>query len=147
MRFGKYLRSKRRQTGLTQEDLARGIKVSNTYIHQLETGKIDAPTERRCRQLARILGVDPEQMWMLARRERLESYAERTGLDINGDLDVLNGEVDGEFLNQAEKALIKLYRKLDDETRQEFNSLMIMLFRRIPEKDLQLHLKEYMRVA
>ncbi len=147
MKFGKYLKTKRKQANLTQEDLARRLRVSNTYIHQLETGKIDAPTEQRCRQLAEVLGVAPGEVWQLARRERLERYAERTGLEPSEELEILNGEVNGEPLTPGEKALIKLYRKLDDETRREFNSLVVMLFRRIPEKELQQHLQEYMRSA
>jgi len=147
VKIGSYLRAKRKDAGLTQEELARNLKVSNTYIHQLETGKIDAPTERRCRQLAGVLNVDPEEIWGIARRERLERYAERTGLEANNDLDIFNGEVNGEVLSSAEKALVKLYRQLDDETRREFNSLVIMLFRHIQKEEVQVHLQEYLRCA
>jgi len=33
-RFGEYLKRRRKEADLTQEDLARSLKVSNTYIHQ-----------------------------------------------------------------------------------------------------------------
>ena len=39
MRFGDYLKSKRKQRNITQEDLARSLNVSSVFIHQLETGK------------------------------------------------------------------------------------------------------------
>ncbi|MCL4244884.1 MAG: helix-turn-helix domain-containing protein, partial [Candidatus Dadabacteria bacterium] len=37
MRFGDYLKSKRKQRNITQEDLARALNVSSVFIHQLET--------------------------------------------------------------------------------------------------------------
>lgn len=150
MKFGKYLKVRRKDAELTQEDLARNLKVSNTYIHQLETGKIDAPTERRCRQLASVLGVSPDELWEIARKERLSRYAERTGLEMDVDdvdKEIINGQVDGEPLNPGEKALVNLYRNLDPETRKEFNSLIVMLFRHIPKKEIQANLREYLRCA
>ena len=155
-RFGEYLKRKRKEADLTQEDLARALKVSNTYIHQLETGKIDAPTERRCRQLAAVLNAVPTDLWALAQQERLKRFAERVGLEPLTELDRLEvaslssrgprGE-EGLAMTPAERALIKLYRKLDAETRREFNGLIAMLFRHYPEEEVQANLREYLRIA
>jgi len=146
-RFGEYLKRKRKEADLTQEDLARALKVSNTYIHQLETGKIDAPTERRCRQLAAVLNAAPADIWAMAKQERFKRFAERVGLEPLTDLDRGKRAEDGVAMTPAERALIKLYRKLDAETRREFNGLIAMLFRHYPEEEVQANLREYLRIA
>lgn len=146
-RFGEFLKRKRKEADLTQEDLARALKVSNTYIHQLETGKIDAPTERRCRQLAAVLNAAPADIWALAKQERLKRFAERVGLEPLAELDRGKRGEDGLALTPAERALLKLYRKLDPETRREFNGLIAMLFRHYPEEEVQANLREYLRIA
>ena len=142
-RFGDDLKQKRKEAGLTQEDLARSLKVSNTYIHQLETGKIDAPTERRCRQLAAALGLPPGAILSQARLERLRRYAERVGIE-----SLVGWEAGpARSLSPAEEALLKLYRRLDPATRREFNGLIAMLFRHYPEEEIQAELREYLRIA
>ncbi len=70
--FGEYLKKQRKKRELTQGRLAQALEVSNTYIHQLETGKIDAPNYERCRHLRRALKVEVEEPWSIARKERLE---------------------------------------------------------------------------
>ena len=146
-RFGEYLKRKRKEADLTQEDLARALKVSNTYIHQLETSKIDAPTERRCRQLAAVLKVPSRELDAMAKQERLKRFAERVGL--GPILELERGQNSDELspLSPAERALLKLYRKLDLETRREFNGLIAMLFRHYPEEEIQANLREYLRIA
>jgi len=146
-RFGEYLKRRRKEADLTQEDLARSLKVSNTYIHQLETGKIDAPTERRCRQLAAVLNVPPGDIWAMAKEERLKHFAERVGIEPPTDLDRSRRGEDALAMTPAERALIKLYRKLDEETRREFNGLIAMLFRHYPEEEVQANLRDYLRIA
>jgi len=71
MNFGIYLKTKRKQRSITQEDLARALKVSSVFIHQLETGKVDAPSLERCQQMAGILELEIQELWNVARNERL----------------------------------------------------------------------------
>ena len=52
--FGNFLKSLRKSKGITQEKLANGIGVSTVYIHQLETGKVDAPSKTKCLSLIHI---------------------------------------------------------------------------------------------
>ena len=66
MRFGDYLKSKRKQRNITQEDLARSLNVSSVFVHQLETGKVDAPSLERCQQISSILKVTIEELWTIA---------------------------------------------------------------------------------
>jgi|GEM_PF-600585 len=147
MRFGDFLKKQRKKKGLTQEDLAKALEVSNTYIHQLETGKIDAPNYERCSQLSQVLGIEAEELWTIARKERLEKYAERAGVGLDELFKEIGAEVDGKELTSPEQALIRLYRKLDEKTRKEFNGLIAMLFRYYPEAELKEELDRYLNSA
>jgi len=70
MRFGDYLKNKRRQKNITQEDLARALGVSSVFIHQLETGKVDAPSLERCNQIADILEVTIDELRNVAKKRK-----------------------------------------------------------------------------
>ena len=145
--FGEYLKKQRKRRNLTQEDLAQALDVSNTYIHQLETGKIDAPNLERCRQLSKALSVGVEELWEPAQRERLAKYAERAGVTLEELFSEIGGEVDGIGVSAAEQSLIRLFRKLDDQTRKDFNGLIAMLFRHLPESEVQRELERYLKSA
>ena len=145
--FGEYLKKQRKRRNLTQEDLAQALDVSNTYIHQLETGKIDAPNLERCRQLSKALSVEVEELWEPAQRERLAKYAERAGVTLEELFSEIGGEVDGIGVSAAEQSLIRLFRKLDDQTRKDFNGLIAMLFRHLPEPEVQRELERYLKSA
>ena len=137
MRFGKYLRNKRKQMSVTQEDLAQVLNVSSVYIHQLETGKVDAPSSERCEQLARILRVEIKQLLDVARKERLKKFMEKEDID----------ETDMEVLNKEEKLIISLYRNLDGEMRKDFNSMVFMLLRHSKSEEIQRILNELKKCA
>lgn len=145
--FGEFLKKQRKRRDLTQEDLALALDVSNTYIHQMETGKIDAPNLERCRQLSKALQVDVQQLWEPARRERLAKYAERAGVTLEELFSEIGGEIDGIGVSAAEQSLIRLFRKLDDATRKDFNGLIAMLFRHLPEPEVQRELERYLKSA
>ena len=135
MRFGEYLKSKRKQKSITQEDLARSLDVSSVFIHQLETGKVDAPSYERCEQLSVILKVEIEELWNVARRERLKRFMQKEEI-IEDNLEVLGKE---------EKLLIKLYRSLDDDMRKDFSGMVFMLLRHSQSEELQKVLDEFMK--
>ncbi len=147
MKFSAYLRTLRKRGGLTQEDLARALDVSNAYIHQLETGKIDAPTEERCRQLAHVLGVTADEIWDVARRERLIRFVRREGID--PDEVVPEGAVEAEPavlspISAHERALVELVRRMDEQTRRHFNDTVFMLLRFSDDAEVREHLREYL---
>lgn len=143
-KFSGYLRELRKRAGLTQEDLARALEVSNTYIHQLETGKIDAPTEERCVQLAEILKVPAGEVWEIARKERLLRYARREGIEGEIELGEGGNGVLTPALSENEIALVRLIRCLDDTTLRHFNDTVYMLLRYVPEQHIQDMLREYL---
>ena len=137
MRFGIYLKNKRREKSITQEELARSLKVSSVFIHQLETGKVDAPSLERCQQMSNILEVEIKELWNVAKNERLNRFMEREGIF----------EESLEVLTEVERMLIKLYRFLDDDMRRDFSGMIYMLLRRSENKEVQEVLEGFMKCA
>lgn len=68
--FGRRIRELRKMSNLTQWDVANETGVSNTYISALESGRKPAPPHAVVVALAACLQTDPEDLWLLARRER-----------------------------------------------------------------------------
>lgn len=71
MRFGEKVRHLRKAKGLTQRDLADRVKVNFTYISKIENGKLDFgeyPSDDLIRKLARVLGADADEMFLLAEK-------------------------------------------------------------------------------
>jgi HTH-type transcriptional regulator, competence development regulator len=137
MKFGIYLKNRRKQKNITQEDLARALNVSSVFIHQLETGKVDAPSLERCQQMADILGLKFEELWNVARNERLNKFMEREG--------IFQDAV--QVLTESEKMLVRLYRTLDSEMRRDFTGMIYMLLRRSENDNVQEILEEFMKCA
>jgi len=137
MKFGIYLKNRRKQKSITQEDLARALNVSSVFIHQLETGKVDTPSLERCQQMADILGLKFEELWNVARNERLNKFMEREG--------IFQDAV--QVLTESEKMLVRLYRTLDSEMRRDFTGMIYMLLRRSENDNVQEILEEFMKCA
>lgn len=58
--FGDYLRARREAIGWSLRDVERitGGKVSNAYLSQLETGRVENPSIVVCHRLAFAYGLD-----------------------------------------------------------------------------------------
>src|SRR5215469_208711 len=63
--FGQLIRERRRLLNLTQEELARRIRVSMPFVGHLETGH-RRPSERTIAKLAKVLGLDQRELFPLA---------------------------------------------------------------------------------
>ncbi len=137
MTFGNYLKHQRKNRNITQEDLAKSLGVSSVFIHQLETGKVDAPSVDRCQQLSNIINIPFEQLWNFARKERMRRFMEREGLD----------EENLEVLSQEEQMLMSLYRSLDSDLKKDFSGMVYMLFRHSKDHKLQEILEKFMKCA
>lgn len=135
MRFGDYLKSKRKQRNITQEELARSLKVSSVFVHQLETGKVDAPSIERCQQMAVVLEIGIDELWTVARKERLKRFMEKEDIE----------QESFEVLTDTEKALINLYRSLDNDMRRDFGGMIFMLLRHTKDQGVQEILEEFMK--
>ncbi|MCY3624989.1 MAG: helix-turn-helix domain-containing protein [Candidatus Dadabacteria bacterium] len=137
MNFGDYLKRIRKRRKITQENLARSLEVSSVYIHQLETGKVDAPSFDRCQQISSILGVKVEEIWSVSRTERLKRFIEKEAIS----------EQELEVLTNEEKMLLKLYRSLDGEIKKDFAGMVFMLLRHSQDKNLRKILEEFVKCA
>jgi|SRR5580658_6167838 DNA-binding XRE family transcriptional regulator len=62
---GEVIHDRRRQLGLSQEQLARRISISSPYVAALESGKRH-PSDKLVARLARILGLDLRELFFLA---------------------------------------------------------------------------------
>jgi HTH-type transcriptional regulator, competence development regulator len=64
--FGATIRAlrERRRIGLRQ--FARTIGVSATYLSKIERGEMPPPAEDRVKEIARLLGQDPDELLALA---------------------------------------------------------------------------------
>ncbi len=137
MKFGDYLKRIRKRRKITQENLAQSLEVSSVYIHQLETGKVDAPSFDRCQQISSILGVKVEEIWSVSRAERLKRFIEKEDIS----------EKELEVLTNEEKMLLKLYRSLDGEIKKDFAGMVFMLLRHSQDKNLRKILEEFVKCA
>jgi transcriptional regulator with XRE-family HTH domain len=63
--FGRLIRERRRLLNLTQEELARRIRVSMPFVGHLETGH-RRPSEITIAKLAKVLGLDQQELFVLA---------------------------------------------------------------------------------
>src|SRR5215472_17812278 len=63
--FGKLICERRRLLNLTQEELARRIRVSMPFVGHLETGH-RRPSEKTIEKLAKVLGLDQQELFLLA---------------------------------------------------------------------------------
>jgi transcriptional regulator with XRE-family HTH domain len=66
MEFGKRLRELRKQKGMTLETLASKIGSSKGYLSGIENEKVNPPTEKFVRKLARIFGQDEIEFLKMA---------------------------------------------------------------------------------
>jgi transcriptional regulator with XRE-family HTH domain len=63
--LGQVLRRRRRQLGLTQEEVAKRTKTSTPYIGHLESAKRH-PSDKMIASLASVLGLDSRELFLLA---------------------------------------------------------------------------------
>ncbi len=64
--FGKRIQELRRQSGMTQREVAGKLHIDFTYLSKLENGRGEPPGEDTVRGLARLYNADPEELLALA---------------------------------------------------------------------------------
>jgi transcriptional regulator with XRE-family HTH domain len=69
--FGQVIHTRRRQLGLTKQEIARQIKTSTPYVGHLENGR-RRPSEKVLLRLARVLGLDRREMFFVANPQAME---------------------------------------------------------------------------
>ena len=66
MEFGQRLRELRKQSNLSQRDLATQIGIDFTYLSKIEGGRLDPPSENVIRRIAQALHTDEDELINLA---------------------------------------------------------------------------------
>src|ERR1700730_12094721 len=66
--FATLIRNRRRQLNLTQDEVARRIGASIPYVGHLEANRRH-PSEKIVIRLAKVLGLDPRELFFLANPE------------------------------------------------------------------------------
>ena len=102
MTFGEALRAIRRETGVTQRELAERVGVDFTYISKLENGRNPAPAADTIVKICRALEVAPEKLLSLT--GKLPSDVQQT---------IGMSHAAQEFLRETQKMNLS-----DDEWRQ-----------------------------
>jgi HTH-type transcriptional regulator, competence development regulator len=64
--LGSELRLLRQARGLRQRDVAEVVHVSRAFLSQVESGYDAPPSEAKLRELAEVLGGDPDKLLALA---------------------------------------------------------------------------------
>ena len=70
-KFGRVIRDRRRQSELTQQEVAHRIGTSTPYVGHLESGKRH-PSDKVLGQLAEVLALDPRELFFLSNPVALE---------------------------------------------------------------------------
>ena len=66
--FGHRLRDMRRDSNVSQRDLANKVGVDFTYISKLENNKMPPPSAETIEKIAGVLGVDPVELLNFAKK-------------------------------------------------------------------------------
>jgi transcriptional regulator with XRE-family HTH domain len=67
-RFGALVRREREAKEIGLREMAKKIGVSPTYLSKIERGEFDPPAEDKVRNIAEIIGHDPDVLLALAGR-------------------------------------------------------------------------------
>src|SRR5215469_4819846 len=69
MTFGEKIRANRLKKGLLAKDVAKLLRISVSYLSQLESDRA-IPSEALTRKLAAMFAQDPDELVFLARRSK-----------------------------------------------------------------------------
>ncbi len=116
--FGRYLRELRERTGMRIKDLAKKMKWTAVYISDIELGRRNPPSPEKIREIASILGTNPDKLLDMADKER-----KKVVLDL-----------DEESPGRMEVALM-LARSWDGLTDDEIEQMKTILSRRVNRQD------------
>ena len=64
--FGVRLRELRKQTGMSQREVAEKVGINFTYLSKIESGALLPPREDKIIKLARVLNADKDELITLA---------------------------------------------------------------------------------
>lgn len=65
-KFGIRLRELRKETGMSQREVASKVKIDFTYLSKIESGVMPPPSEKVITKLAKVLCADKDELITLA---------------------------------------------------------------------------------
>ena len=118
MHFGKRLRTLRRERGCSVKAVSDAVRVSQTYLIEIETGKINPPNPNLIKQLCRALDCDAElpKLVELANGSRVqEAFVMRTSLRTAPEVRQMMGllrqsHIAGELTPASALAIVNILR-------------------------------------
>lgn len=103
LELGRFIKSRRQELSLTQDELAKRIGVNYTYISKIEKGRLPySPSEETLRLLAKALEIEPLELL-----QKAEKVPDELALIAN---------------NQPAQDFLRKVRHLDEEDWHEINA-------------------------
>jgi DNA-binding XRE family transcriptional regulator len=90
LNFGGWLAERRREAGMSQRQLAKRCALSPAYVAALERSTSDPPPLITCRNLARALDLDCEEVWQRSFAARLKRWLKREGYSAIPEAELLD---------------------------------------------------------
>ena len=66
--FGSLIRQEREKQGLSLRTFAKMVELSAAFVSKMETGAWKPPSEEKIRNIASVLGIDPDKLIAMAGR-------------------------------------------------------------------------------
>ncbi|HID09857.1 MAG TPA: XRE family transcriptional regulator [Candidatus Latescibacteria bacterium] len=114
MRLGQMIKQARKGR-FNQKQLGETVGVWDTYIGQIEKGE-KVPSDELCLKLAKVLGLDPQRMLLMAYIERASGFARELFLRIQELLDSPAVEY---LISEGRHIELELLQKLGEREMQE----------------------------
>ncbi len=70
--FGEWIRQERRKKNWTLQDVAKRIGSHKGYVSGIENAKVNPPSAKLCKRIARIFDADPVHLMVMSRLEKME---------------------------------------------------------------------------
>jgi transcriptional regulator with XRE-family HTH domain len=102
-KMGEIIRRKRKELGMTQDQLANSANVSQSYIADLENGNVKNPTVNTIAKIAAVLNLNNEQLL--------------------NEVGIGDGEINSDILE-----LVRMSEKMTPEQRQKMIAVTKALF-------------------
>jgi transcriptional regulator with XRE-family HTH domain len=107
MDFGSSIRKLRKERGISLRDLADRVKIDFTYLSKIENGKVDPPSERIIKLVAKELDTDSEELLNLAGKVSSEQI--RKAVESNPSVGILLRKLQSRNLtNEQIESMVKI---------------------------------------
>jgi HTH-type transcriptional regulator, competence development regulator len=114
MDFGSRIRQLRKAKNISLRDFADIVEIDFTYLSKIENGKVDPPSEKKIRLIARELGVNQEELLDLAGKVSPEKM--RKAVEGNPNIGLLLRRIESRKLTNSQiNDMLNIASGNDDE--------------------------------